>query len=66
MSSHYKKKSVYLKKITCNYVYVYVDGLVQACSNSSAIAMELLQSCLKPLIWSIISNQGPGGHFKKA
>ena len=26
------------------------DGLVQDCSNSSAWAMELLQSCPKPLI----------------
>ena len=25
-----------------------VDGLVQDCSNSSALAMELLQSCTKP------------------
>ena len=25
----------------------YVDGLVQDCSNSSALAMELLQSCTK-------------------
>ena len=27
-----------------------IDGLVQDCSNSSALAMELLQSCTKPLI----------------
>ena len=26
----------------------HVDGLVQDCSNSSALAMELLQSCTKP------------------
>ena len=26
----------------------YVDGLVQDCSDSSAWAMELLQSCTKP------------------
>ena len=25
-----------------------VDGVVQDCSNSSALAMELLQSCTKP------------------
>ena len=29
---------------------VYIDGLVEDCSNSSALAMELLQSCTKPLI----------------
>ena len=27
------------------------DGLVQDCSNSSALAMELLQSCTEPLKW---------------
>ena len=27
----------------------YIDGLVQDCSNSSAWALELLQSCTKPL-----------------
>ena len=30
-----------------------IDGLVRDCSNSSALAMELLQSCAKPLIYSI-------------
>ena len=30
----------------------YFDGLVQDCSNSSALAMELLQSCTKPSICS--------------
>ena len=28
----------------------YIDGLAQDCSNSSALAMELLQSCTKPSI----------------
>ena len=28
----------------------YIDGLVQDCSNSSALAMELLQSYTKPSI----------------
>ena len=30
------------------YYLDYVDGLVQDCSNSSALAMALLQSCAKP------------------
>ena len=30
------------------------DGLVQDCSNSSALAMEVLQSCAKPSIWCIV------------
>ena len=29
----------------------HIDGLVQDCSNSSALAMELLQSCTKPSIF---------------
>ena len=29
----------------------YFDGLVQDCSNSSELAMELLQSCTKPSIY---------------
>ena len=31
--------------------HVHVDGLVQDCGNSSALAMELLQSCTKPLMY---------------
>ena len=32
------------------YPHVNIDGLVQDCSNSIANALELLQSCTKPLI----------------
>ena len=28
-----------------------IDGLVQHCSNSSALAMELVQSCTKPSVY---------------
>ena len=28
-----------------------INGLVQDCSNSSALAMELLQACTKPSKW---------------
>ena len=28
----------------------YIDGLVQDCNHSSALALELLQSCTKPSI----------------
>ena len=31
--------------------FQHFDGLVQDCSNSSALAMELLQSCTKASIW---------------
>ena len=33
-----------------NITYLHINGLVQDCSNSSVLAMELLQSCIKPLI----------------
>ena len=29
----------------------HIDGSVQDCSNSSALAMELLQSCTKPSMY---------------
>ena len=32
---------------------LYFDGLVQDCSNSSALAMELLLSCTKSLIYAV-------------
>ena len=31
-----------------------IDGLVQHCSISIAITLEILQSCTKPLIWNIM------------
>ena len=31
---------------------LHIDGLVQDCSNFSALAVELLQSCTKPPIWT--------------
>ena len=34
-----------------NGVY-YIDGLAQDCSNSSVLAMELLQSCTKTSIYN--------------
>ena len=37
---------------------VHFDGLVQDCSNSSALAMELLQSCTKPSIYLRAMLQG--------
>ena len=30
----------------------YIDALAQDCSISSALAMEILQSCTKPSIWA--------------
>ena len=31
---------------------MYINGLAHACSNSSALALELLQSSTKPSIWT--------------
>ena len=48
--------------ICCIILLIYnFDGLVQDCSNSSALAMELLQSYTKPLIcpaeiWAVFSD----------
>ena len=33
---------------------LHVDGLVQDYSNSSALAMELLQSCTKPSVLDLL------------
>ena len=35
----------------------YINGLVQDCSNASALAIELLQSCTKPSICCVINLQ---------
>ena len=42
----------YIRDFTVYIYIVYIDGLVQDCSNSSALAMELLQSCTNPLIYA--------------
>ena len=36
-----------------NMVRYNIDVLVQDCNNSSALAMELLQSCTKPSTWCL-------------
>ena len=33
--------------------HLFINSLVQDCSNSSALAMELLQSCTKPSTWGM-------------
>ena len=38
---------------------LYIDGLVQDCSISSTLAMEILQSCAKPSIWRITPDRKP-------
>ena len=42
----------------------HFDGLVQDCSNSSALAMELLQSCTDPSIYTMMmSSNNPVSQF---
>ena len=40
--------------IDTEYAVEYIDGLLQDCSNSSALATELLQSCTKPSIYTVM------------
>ena len=39
------------RKLLSHILGPYIDGLAQDCSNSSALALELLESCAKSLIW---------------
>ena len=41
----------------------YIDGLVQDCNNSSALEMELLQSCANPFYIHKICNKSILTHF---
>ena len=38
--------------VESEWQYEHSDGLVQDCCNSSALAMELLQSCTMPSIYA--------------
>ena len=42
-------------------IHFNIDGLVQDCNNSSALTMELLQSCIKSYISIIKAIQSTGG-----
>ena len=46
--------SIRYKPILTYHQCDYIDGLAQDCSNSSALAMELLQSCTKSSTWTIM------------
>ena len=51
----YRLASEDLGKIRCyNNTSIIWNGLAQDCSNSSALAMELLQSCSKPSMYSFL------------
>ena len=40
------------------YSTLHIGGLAQACSNSIALAIESLQSCTKPSIYSVMKTEG--------
>ena len=43
----------------------HIDGLVQDCSNSIALAMELLWSCAKPSRWNMtLTNAGDRSEYE--
>ena len=42
-----------------------IEGLVQNCSNSSALAMELLQSCTELSIYSVVKPKVNQNWFSK-
>ena len=44
---YHKQKDICL--ILANWCCIYIDGLMQDCSNTSALAKELLQFCTEPL-----------------
>ena len=49
--TRYKQISIFFIKSICDFTYYvlqHIDGFTQGCSNSSANALELLQSCAKP------------------
>ena len=40
------------KPMMAQFIDIYIDGLVQDCSISSALGMEILQPCTKPLMYA--------------
>ena len=60
LTSHYLKECSAMHDLQW-----HMKGLVQDCSNSIALAMELLQSCAKPSIWcnlAIMNNKSMFSH----
>ena len=45
---------MYMVMLCIVLLWLYFDGFVQDGSNSSALAMELLQSCTKPSIYGSV------------
>ena len=43
--------NTWLKAYNKENIKIHIDGFAQDCSNSSGLAMELLQSCAKPSPW---------------
>ena len=49
-AKHHEGNKALYTPMQSQFTNAYIDGLVQDCSNSSALAMELLQFCTKPSI----------------
>ena len=49
----FSKEAAYGCFNLCDGLVHYINGLVQDCSNSSALAMELLQSCTESWVLSV-------------
>ena len=49
-SPGHSELTCYMLKYFEDISMAYINGLVQDCSYSSALAMELQQSCAKPLL----------------
>ena len=46
---------IYCRWNNCMRLYTFIQGLVQDCSMSSVLAMEIPQSCTKPLVDEFIN-----------
>ena len=54
LNSSFSLVEIEIKQLITSRDYIlHFDGLVQDCSNSSALAVELMQSCTKPSVYYI-------------
>ena len=54
-SSTHRRLLLWQPPMNSSSLVPHIDGLAQDCSNSSALAMELLQSCAKPSIYASVN-----------
>ena len=60
-NAEFELRTLIIKKYQNGHVITFkwanCDGLAQDCSNTIALAMELLQSCVKPSKWSYVFSE---------